>query len=705
MIGSQKITPAHLGRKAIVYLRQSSMAQVRHNKESQALQYALVSKAKDMGFHEVEVIDTDLGSSASSGAKPRTGFEQLLGAVALGQVGIVFSRELSRLSRTEKDWCHLLEVCQLFDTLVGDEDSVYDPSATDDQLILGIKGTLSVVELKVMRSRLIAGSQNKAKRGELYHLVPPGYVLSELGKAVKDPNTRIQESIGEIFLKFREVGSIRQTFMWFRDNAVELPVNKLRAGKHKVIFQRPTAAFVGSVLHNPFYAGAYVWGLRPMKTVLGAGGVIRKRQAGPCAPEKAKVFIREHHEGYINWETYQENLQIMRRNLLREPDASVGAKRAGQGLLTGLLRCGCCGRKLHVRYSGRKGTSPRYGCIGTYQDGGHYCLAFAGRTIDREFAEQVIASLSPLGVRSSVAARKQLDDQVDHCAGLVQREVEQLEYETARAFEQYDEVDPRNRLVASELEQRWNSKLAQRDEARDRLRKAQTRPPAVTEAQRARLETIGLRFRDVWHHPQCPQELKKSLIRALIEEAIVREEPKGKLEFIVRWRGGSHTSIVVDKPGGPGAGKNAPKDLAIIAKMAPSYGDGTIAMVLNRLERKTAKGNPWSSGRVTSARTRNGIAGRARTLERPEIVSLHGAAQHCGVSNTTITRLVQAKVLPMKQLVACAPWEIQRADLDAEPVRKILDHLKRTGKLRLNGGASDTQKELFQQNQGGSNDG
>lgn len=278
MNGDQKLQPHHLARKAVVYLRQSSMEQVKNNLESQRLQYALADRARALGFQQTEIIDVDLGYSAAAGARTREGFERLLAMVALNEVGLVMSRELSRLSRTDKDFCRLLEVCQLFDTLIGDEQCLYNMSSLDDALVLGIKGTLSVVELRVLRMRLDEGKRNKARRGELYGLLPPGYVLGGGEKPVKDPDARVREAIELVFTKFREVRTIRQTMLWFRSNRVELPTNKPRGGQYRVVFQLPSLSLIRAVLENPFYAGAYVWGRRPMKAVW-EGGVVKKRQS------------------------------------------------------------------------------------------------------------------------------------------------------------------------------------------------------------------------------------------------------------------------------------------------------------------------------------------------------------------------------------------------------------------------------------------
>src|ERR1017187_3881614 len=368
---SPKIRPEHLARRAIVYLRQSSEKQVRQNLESQRLQYEVAERIRALGWKEVEIIDSDLGSSAAMASARREGFERVLSAVALGEVGIVGSRETSRLSRTDKDWCRLLEVCQIFGTLIADEQQIYDLNYLDDQLVLGIKGTLSVVELKVLRQRLQAGQESKARRGELFKRIPVGYALDPVSKVVFHPDRRVCEAIQLVFVKFREHWSARQTFQWFRDHDVELPANPIQGTN--LVWKIPSQSLVRDILCNPFYAGAYVWGRRPIATLL-VEGRLEKRQGAVRRAEECRVFIRDHHVGYIDWATYEENQRMIRGNSASwQGDESMAAIRAGQGLLVGLLRCGCCGRKLHVRYWGGTGTNARYLCKGDYDDGGDSC--------------------------------------------------------------------------------------------------------------------------------------------------------------------------------------------------------------------------------------------------------------------------------------------------------------------------------------------
>jgi len=298
--------------------------------------------------------------------------------------------------------------------------------------------------------------QEKAKRGELVRLLAPGYVCDLAGQIVKDPNLRVQEAIELVFKKFRDLGSIRQTYRWFHDENIELPVNKALAGRFQLIWKLPTQSFVSDVLHNPLYAGAYVYGRRPREVVVKAGQVV-KRQGCPRRPEAATVFIQDHHPSYISWADYLRNQQLMRGNFDR--DESAMAVRAGHGLLTGLLRCARCGRKLHIRYWGKHGTAARYLCDGDFPTGGRYCSGFGGLSVDKRVSEEILHALSPLGVAASVAAIEQLNAHDSDRGDALARQLQQLEFEAQRAFDQYNQADPANRSVAEVLEQRWNEKL------------------------------------------------------------------------------------------------------------------------------------------------------------------------------------------------------------------------------------------------------
>jgi DNA invertase Pin-like site-specific DNA recombinase len=697
-----KIKPEHLARKAIVYMRQSSDKQVRVNKESQRLQYEMAQRVRVLGWTTVDIIDSDLGLSAGIGSSRREGFERVMSSVALGEVGIVASREVSRLSRTDKDWCRLLEVCQIFGTLIGDEQQVYDLSYLDDQLVLGIKGTLSVVELKILRQRLQEGQEAKARRGELFKRLPAGYVRDDSGKIVFHPDRRIREAIDLVFAKFREMWSVRQTFQWFRDHDVELPANPIRGTR--LVWKIPTQGLIRDLLRNPFYAGAYVWGRRPQVTLL-VEGRLEKRQAALRRPEQCRVFIANHHQGYIDWTTYEENQRMISSNTSNwEADETMAAIRAGQGLLAGLVRCGHCGRKLHVRYCGGRGTHARYLCKGDFDDGGQYCIGFGGALVDRRLSEELLSVISPLGVEASLKAIEELSAGDAAQRAALTSKLEQLEYEARKAFEQYDAVDARNRLVAAELERRWNSRLEEADTVRARLSSLQQQRHSLSEEEEASIRWMGENFAEVWHSDLCPATLKKKIFRTVVEETIVRTDAKKEtLEFIIHWKGGAHSRLEMERPRSAAETATSMGALEIIRRMGVRYGDDQIASVLNQLGYTTGKGRRWNQNRVATARRNHSIAGQKRALPDPDRVSLNEAARLCGVSHRTIERLVEAGIVKRDQVAPRAPWEIRRLDLEDELVRGILERLHRTGKLVLKGGCSDDQPDLFAENKGDDN--
>lgn len=695
---NNKIQMEHRQRKAIVYLRQSSISQVKHNRESQRLQYALATRARALGFANVSIIDTDLGISAATGSQ-RPGFQQLLAEVALGDVGIIFSRELSRLSRTDKDWCHLMEICQLFNTLIGDDDSIYDPSQCDDQLVLGIKGTLSVAELNVIRLRLLQGKEAKAKRGELFGTVAPGYIRDG-DSLVKDPNCRIQEAIALVFAKFLEVGSIRQTYAWFLHNNIELPANKGVNGTMQIVWKLPAQTYISGILHNPVYAGAYAYGRRPVEKVL-VQGIVKKRQRSILTPEDTRILLKDRHEGYISWETYERVQAMIANNGTNfQADESILAVREGAGLLTGLLRCGRCGHKLQVRYWGRQGTIPRYLCYGSYNTTGSYCIGFGGKTVDQRIGDEVCQVLSPAGTCASLLAIEQIStDNDDHLRSL-QRQRQQVEYEAKRAFAQYDQVDPNNRLVAQTLEQRWNEKLEAVNVLEQTITEVQSQKKQLTEKEKQTILALGNHFQDTWQHPDCPMTLKKRLVRALIKEIVADvDEEKQQLRLIIHWQGGDHSSITMPRPlSANKAHKTAEEDCELIRKMAVRYSDSEIAQVLSKHGRKTGKGNRWTKSSVGIIRRKLGIKPASNHID-DGVLNLAQARRYYNVSDSTLLKLIEYNILPANQIVPFAPYEIKKSDLESEPVAGIIRTLKTTGKLVLGVGTLENQKELFVNNQ------
>src|ERR1700751_293987 len=702
LLHNPKIKPEHLARKAIVYLRQSSEKQVRQNKESQLLQYPVTERVNALGWPQVELINSDLGSSPGLASAQREGLERVLSLMELGEVGIVGSREVSRLSRTDKDWCRLLEVCQIFGTLIADEQQVYDLNYLDDQLVLGINGTLSVVELKVIRERLLAGQESKARRGELFKRLPIGYARDPVGKIVFHPDRRVSEAIQLVFTKFGELWSVRQTFQWFRDHDVELPANPIQGTG--LVWKIPSQSLIRDILCNTFYAGAYVWARRPVTTLL-VDGRLEKRQGAMRPAEECRVFIRDHHVGYIDWATYEENQRMIRRNSVNwEGDESMAAIRAGQGLLVGLLRCGHLGRKLHVRYWGGRGTNARYLCKGDYDGGGQYCIGFGGSSVDRCVGQELLKAIAPLGVEASLRALEELSAGGTAQCTALSRKLEQLVYEARKAFEQYDAVDARNRLAASELERRRNGKLEEIEAVKQRISSLETERYSLSPEEEIRIRSMGDHFAGVWQSNPCPPTLKKMIFRTAIEEIIVRtDQDKENLELLIHWKGGAHTRLAMQRPRSGAETATPMEALEIIRRMAVRHGDDQIASVLNRRGYSTGKGKRWNQTRVATARRHHSIVGQKRALHDPERVSLSEAARICGVSHHTIQRLVEAGLLNREQITPRSPWEVSRRDLDAEPIRSVIERLHRTGKLILQGGCAEDQLALFTENQGDDN--
>ena len=359
-----------------------------------------------------------------------------------------------------------------------------------------------------------------------------------------------------MFIKFRERWSVRQTFQWFRDHDVELPANPIQGTR--LIWKIPSQSLIRDILCNPFYAGAYVWGRRPVTARL-VEGRLEKRQGAMRRAEECRVFIRDHHVGYIDWATFEENQRMIRRNSVNrmirrnsvnwQGDESMAAIRAGQGLLAGLLRCGHCGRKLHVRYWGGRGTNARYLCKGDYDDGGQYCIGFGGASVDRRLGQELLKAISHLGVEASLKAIDELSagDVAQRVA--LSSKLKQLEYEARKAFEQYDTVDARNRLAAGELERRWNEKLEEVETAKQRLSTLNGNRYSLSSEDEAHIRYMGEHFGELWQSDRCPSELKKMIFRTVMEEIIVRTDAEKKLlQFTIHWKGGTHTQIKIERP-------------------------------------------------------------------------------------------------------------------------------------------------------------
>ena len=608
-----KVTAAHLRRAAVVYVRQSTLAQVDRNRESTARQYDLVARAERLGWPRsaVRVIDDDLGVSGASAAG-RSGFAELAAQVGLGQVGIVLSLECSRLARNNADWYRLLDLAGMTDTLIADADGVYHPGLFNDRLVLGMKGTMSEAELHILRARLDGGIRNKAARGELRRGLPVGLVWGEADGEIRwHPDEAVTGVIATIFDRFAVCGSVRGVWLWLREQGLRFPLQPaayLRG--EEITWVEPTYHAVHNVLTHPAYAGAYVFGKTRQQRHLGEDGVLRtSRRKLPQG--EWEVLIPEHHRGFIDWDTYQANQARIGGNTRpRAHQPGTGAVREGCALLQGLATCGTCGRKLAVYYDGPAKSTPGYYCTGTGQlvDGrGTRHLRVGGVAIDTAVAAAFLAALQPAALQACLAAAQQLEDGHDAALAQWRRQVEQARYHAGNAERRYRAVDPDNRLVARGLETEWNTALQQLADAENELARRETaRPKTLTPHEKQAILALGDDLAGVWSAATTTDKDRKQLLRTLLDEVgigVHRDQDQGRADLLLRWKGGAITELSVPLKRNPPQRLRTGEDtIDLLRRLAAHYPDATIAGILNRQGRRTARGLSFTASRVQSLR-------------------------------------------------------------------------------------------------------
>ena len=431
---SEKIKSQHVGRKALLYIRQSSIYQVNHNLESQKLQYGMQQRLHMLGWCQIEVIDEDLGCSAA-GTVTRSGFERMVTQVCMGKVGAVAAREVSRFARNSREWQQLVEVCRVVDTVLIDQETIYDPRQSNDRLLLGLKGSLNEYELDLLRQRSLEARREKARRGELIVRAPVGYVKSE-DRLEKDPDRRVQEAILSVYSKFSELGTVRQTLLWFLEHDLQLPVQTVEG---EIDWKRPTYQTVYQMLTNPAYGGAYAYGKTEHFTEYENGEPRRRRHHKPR--QRWLVLIPATHSGYVSWEQF-EQVQLAIGDNMRGWQRS-GAVQSGSALLGGLLRCWRCGRKLVVHYTGENHNVVRYSCHRGWLDNGQpRCIAFGGTTVDEAIGQQLLGVVQPAAVEAAIMASEEEIRKRDEVLEALRRDLEAARYAAQRAQKQYDHTDP-----------------------------------------------------------------------------------------------------------------------------------------------------------------------------------------------------------------------------------------------------------------------
>ena len=634
----QKVKASHLKRTAYLYVRQSTLRQVLENTESTQRQYALKQHAVSLGWplDRIVVIDTDQGQSGASAAD-REGFKRLVTEVSLGRAGIVLGLEVSRLARNSMDWHRLLEICALSDTLILDEDGVYDPAHFNDRLLLGLKGTMSEAELHVLRARLQGGIRNKARRGELFIRPPMGFVYTTEGKMEIDPDQQVQQAVRLLFETFRRTGSAMATVKHFADQELKFP-RRVHTGPNQgeVTWAGLEHSRVLRILHNPRYAGAFVYGRTHMRKTLDGDYVVQH-----VPREEWEVLIRQAHAGYIDWDEYEQNQRRLRDNCQAYgADRRRSPPREGPALLQGLLICGRCGKRMTVRYHSRHGhLVPDYLCQREgIEHGEPVCQHVPGAAIDEKVGELLVEALTPVTIDVALAVQGELQTRLEEADRLRQQQVERARYEAELARRRYLRVDPDNRLVADSLEADWNSKLklvAEAQESCDRQRSEDRK--LVDEQRRAAILALSTAFPQLWRDPATPDRERKRMVRLLLEDVtLVREDHH--LAVHIRFKGGAHRSVQLPLPQRSWEQRQTnPEDVTTIDRLLDQHPYPEIAAKLNEQGSHSGEGLPFTARIVARIQRSYGLASRYDRLRKAGMLTVDEIAKVLGVHPQRIT--------------------------------------------------------------------
>ncbi|MFL5919095.1 MAG: recombinase family protein [Gaiellaceae bacterium] len=656
-----KITETHRRRRAVVYVRQSTLHQVERNTESAARQYALRARAIELGWpvDAVAVVDEDTGRSGSS-ADGRLGFKELVAEVGLGHVGIVLALEVSRFARSSADWHQLLDLCALTATLIADADGVYSPADFNDRLLLGLKGTMSEAELHLIRARLDGGLRNKAERGELRLALPVGLDRDEDNRIVLCRDEEVRHAIERVFCLWRRLGSARQVVMELIAEGQKLP--RRTVGQRRIRWVRPSYSAVHDFLTNPTYAGTFAFGKTRQQKRLDAGGRVQVKTI-ELPVEQWSVCLPEHHPGYVSWDEYLATRARLKANV-RPRGEGGGAAGDGHALLQGLVRCGRCGRRMQVAYSGTNGKVPRYLCsVGHVMHAtGQICGSLGGTRLDNAVADAFLEAVTPAAVAATAGVIGELTDQHEARLAGQRLALERAQFEAGRARRQFDACEPEHRLVARTLERALEDALAVVErEQRALAALDRARPAPLSETERESLGQVARNLPRLWNAKTTTQRDRKELLRALVSEIVVtidRSEHRADVE--VFWEGGARTELQVrlNRTG------NGPRQLTedtidLIRRLAVHHPDEQIAAILNRQGRRTATGLPFTRARVQGARFRAGIPAAPPPDPASQLVTIQDAAAQLGVSTFTIRRWLRDGLLPGEQITPNAPWRIR----------------------------------------------
>ncbi len=670
-----KVESAHLARKAYVYVRQSTMAQVEHNIERRERQYELAARAVELGWSasEVVVVDEDQGRSGKS-TDGRDGFHGLVADVGLGRVGIVLGIEVSRLARNNTSWYQLLDLCAYTDTLIADSDGIYHPGLHNDRLLLGMKGAMSEAELHVLHARMRGGSLHKAGKGELRLPLPAGYEYDETGRVRVTPDEAVADAITTVFRYFDELSSARQVMLRMLAEDRKLP--RKSSTDRQVRWAKPAYKAIHEILTNPVFAGAYAYGRKRTERRM-QDGVVRERQRR--APrEEWHVCIEDHHAGYITFERYLVNQGRLRANWRAPRGEGGGAAREGKALLQGLIRCGRCGRVMQVGYSG-KTLVPNYSCVrGNQLYGTKRCQSVGGRRIERVVLDQVFEALRPAGIEATLRAIEHTKSDHQDRVRSAELELERSQIHAERARRQFDGCEPENRLVARTLEREWEQRLIATRRAEHALAQTMSkRPDPLTDEEIAWCRHAGTDLRKVFDAPTTTDRERKQLLRAILSEVVVtvdRESEQHVAELRVVWEGGAVTEHNVPLSRTGSHTRCTDQDtIALVRRLAERYPDKQIAAILARQGRLTGAGNAFTAHNVHGLRTYHKIpAAPVRTTDHHgDVVTIAQAANELGVSTATVHRWLREGFVSGEQITAGAPWQIR---LTPELRARVCEH-------------------------------
>ena len=636
MEAAQKVRAHHLGRKAYLYVRQSTVRQVFENTESSERQYALRGRALALGWpaDHIVVVDCDQGQSAASVAD-RAGFQQLVSEVGMARVGIVMGLEVSRLARNSSDWHRLLEICALTETLILDEDGVYDPTHFNDRLLLGLKGTMSEAELHVLRARLRGGILNKAQRGALQLRLPVGLVDGPDGRVVLDPDAQVQDSIRLLFEVFARTGSAHGTVKHFREHGLPFPT-RIHTGpcRGDLVWLPLGESRALHVLRNPRYAGAYAFGKSSTRRT-GDG-----RHTFQVLPrERWHALIPGAHEGYIAWPQYEQHQRQLADNAqARGADRRTCVPREGPALLQGLAVCGRCGNPMSVRYHVRRGSvSPDYVCAGMRSTlATPTCQAISGADIDRAMGALLIAVMTPVALEVTLAVEQELRVRADEADGLRRKQVDRARYEAELARRRYMHVDPDNRLVAEALEGEWNNRLRALATAQEEYERRREADPLTLDAQlRARVLALARDFPRLWRDPSTPDRERKRMARLILEDVTLLKGADVAVQ--VRFKGGATRSLTVPRAKASWEERQTRQEVVrLIDRLLDEHTDGEVAAILNARGLVSGTGKPFSGDRVATVRRAYRLKDRGTRLRDAGLLSLDEIAETLGVNTWVI---------------------------------------------------------------------